>query len=128
MSNRLAELPGADKLYDWFGYWPDFHDAEIVSLSLSRVGASILRVYPYDPVKPAVVDFVLHEITDLSLNDFSRQNVISVLTVEKLPADDGAPIVRLTLGPCFGVAGHLDAKHVSIEVTPGKSPDGLSRW
>ena len=28
----LADLPGADKLREWFGFIPDFHDGEVVSL------------------------------------------------------------------------------------------------
>jgi hypothetical protein len=26
-------IPGAKELFDWFGYWPDFHDANLLTLS-----------------------------------------------------------------------------------------------
>lgn len=32
----LGEIDGVGALFDWFGYWPDFHDAEIISLELNR--------------------------------------------------------------------------------------------
>ena len=25
----VESIAGAQELYDWFGYWPDFHDAEV---------------------------------------------------------------------------------------------------
>ena len=27
---ELQSIAGAKELYDWFGYWPDFHDAEVL--------------------------------------------------------------------------------------------------
>jgi len=124
----LAELPGSDKLREWFGYVPDFHDGEIIGLSLARSGPSILRVYPYDPKKPAVVDFIFDEITDLSLEDFSQQNVVSLLTAKRVATKSFGHVIRVTLGPCYGIAGTIEAKRVRIEVVPGKSPDGISQW
>ena len=42
------ELLGKEVVIEWFGgEWPSFHDAEIVSLALSRKGTSLLRIYPY---------------------------------------------------------------------------------
>jgi hypothetical protein len=31
----LDSIAGAQELYDWFGYWPGFHDAEVLKLRLS---------------------------------------------------------------------------------------------
>jgi len=124
----LADLPGADKLREWFGHLPDFHDGEIISLSLARSGPSVLRVYPYFPKKPAVVHFIFEEITDLSLEDFSPQNVILSLTAERVTTKTFGQVIRVRLGPCYGIAGRIEAKRVRIEVVRGKSPDGISQW
>jgi hypothetical protein len=48
MPIEIGEIPGAVELHDWFGYWPDFHDAEIISLHLNRKGCSSLRVHAWD--------------------------------------------------------------------------------
>ena len=32
-----AGIAGAAELVEWFGRWPSFHDAEIVSLELNRL-------------------------------------------------------------------------------------------
>jgi len=124
---EIREIPGASELYDWFGYWPDFHDAEIISLHLNREGRSSLRVHTWETTKEidekgyfaqskhVLVEFILESIADLSLNDFSCQNVISGLYIEKTSLG-----FRLTLGACYGLAGSIDAERISICITPGK--------
>lgn len=121
-------LPGEEGVIAWFGSWPNFHDAEIVSLSLSRTGDSVLRVYPYYPAKPATVDFILETVTDLELADFSVQNVISSLSAEAVTDQNKEPSIRIILGPCYGLSGWIDSKRVRVEVVPGKAPDGKSQW
>lgn len=122
------EIPGAEAARGWFGAWPSFHDAEIISLALARRGESVLRVYPYHPAKPATVNFVLEDVTDVELQDFSSQNVIFDLRVETAIDQNGDKAFRLTLYPCYGLAGRIDAKSIRIELSPGKSPDGMSNW
>lgn len=123
-----ARLSGADAVIRWFGGWPSFHDAEVISLSMVRRGESILRVYPYYPEKPATVLFIFDEITDVELADFSGQNVIFSLSMEEVIDQTKEKAIRVTLGPCYGLAGRIDAKRVRVELVPGKSPDGVSRW
>ncbi len=122
------QIPGSDKVREWFGYWPDFHDAEIVSLHLCRSGDSVLRVYPYAPEKPATVEFFLSEMVGLELWDFSSQNVIGSLDIEWAKREDSDTVVRLRMHPCYGLAGYLEAKEIRVSVMPGKSSDGISLW
>ncbi len=124
---ELEVITGAAKLHEWFGYWPDFHDAEVIGLHLNRKGNSFLRVHTWDTTKEVnekgyyvqakhvVVEFIMESVSDLSLNDFSGQNVISGLGIEKT-----ATGFRLALGACFGLAGTIDAEAISIQITPGK--------
>ena len=128
MSIHGLSFSGAETVSQWFGSWPDFHDAEIISLNLSRLGPSVLRVYPYSPDKPATVEFCLSEITDLELADFSPQNVMSSLSIEQVNNEGGEVVFRLTMYPCFGLSGHIDAKQLSVNLIPGKSSDGGSLW
>jgi hypothetical protein len=48
---ELKDIQGSAELYDWFKYWPDFHDAEILSLHLDRKGTSSLRVHTWEMTK-----------------------------------------------------------------------------
>ena len=127
-SDIEAGLTGAEAVRQWFGSWPNFHDAEVISLSLARKGQSVLRVYPYYPHKPAGVDFIFENVTDIELQDFSGQNVIMSLGIETATDQNGDKVYRLVLGPCYGLAGKIDAKSLRVELSPGKSPDGVSQW
>jgi len=122
------KLTGAEAVRQWFGSWPNFHDAEVISLSLARKGPSVLRVYPYYPHKPATVEFIFENVTDIELQDFSGQNVIMYLRIETATDQNGDKVYRLALGPCYGLAGKIDAKSLRVELSPGKSPDGVSQW
>ncbi len=127
LPTEVKDIPGAADLYDWFGYWPSFHDAEVISLYLSRKGSSSLRVHTWDTTKEVdekgyylltkhvVVEIILETVSDLSLDDFSQQNVISGLDIEK--TDSG---FRLVLGACYGLAGRIEAERLSIRITPGQ--------
>jgi hypothetical protein len=123
----LAAINGAQSLYDWFGYWPSFHDAEILHLHLNRSGSSQMAIHTWHTTpktdekgyyiveKHVVVDFTLQGISDLELIHFSPQNVISGLEIKK--KDDG---FMLKLGPCYGLAGTIEALKVSIGLHAGE--------
>jgi hypothetical protein len=123
-------VAGAQDLYDWFGYWPNFHDAEIVSLHLDRRAPSSLVVHTWEMTskvdergyfvleKHVVVEFVFEDICGLNLEGFSIQNVIFGLDVQKK-----AQGFVVTLDPCYGLAGSIEAKKISIRLKPGKPPD-----
>lgn len=127
MPTEVENIPGAAELRDWFGYWPGFHDAEIVSLHLNRNGVSFLLVHTWEMTKQVdekghyvltkhiVVEFLLENISALSLTGFSHQNVIFGLDIEKTEAG-----FRLTLDECYGLSGSLEAESLSVRLKPGK--------
>jgi hypothetical protein len=130
LDSKLLEIHGAQGLYDWFGYWPKFHDAEVVSLHLDRREPSSLLVHTWEMTnkvddrgyyameKHVVVEFLLEEIAKLELHGFSHQNVIFGLDLEK--QDEGFVV---SLDPCYGLTGTIQAKKITIRLTPGKPKD-----
>lgn len=124
---EIVDIHGASELHDWFGNWPSFHDAEIISLHLNRRGSSSLRVHTWEMTKEVdekgyyvlakhvVVEFILESISGLNLNGFNHQNVIFGLEVEKI--DSG---FRLRLDDCYGLAGSIEAERMSLRITPGQ--------
>lgn len=123
----LAPVTGAKELFDWFGFWPSFHDAEVLWLHLNRGDVCRLAIHTWDMTaetdekgyyvlaKHIVVEFVMSEVVDLQSDEFNRQNVISSLTIRKI--QNG---YRLILGGCYGLAGTIDAADLSIWQIPGK--------
>ncbi len=130
LPDGLNAIAGAQQLHDWFGYWPDFHDGEIIDLHLNRTNPSLLRIHIWEmtsdvdkvgyyvSTKNLVVEFVIDISGDddcLELYGFSHQNVISSLTVGK--SDTG---YKLEISQCYGLAGTIKADDISIRLTPGK--------
>jgi hypothetical protein len=134
MSDDAKNLPGADGLIAWFGRWPSFHDAEILSLKLNRLGSSCARIHTWDKSrendaqglyktnKHCTVTFLLEEISDLELADFNSQNVISSLEIIKQQGG-----YRLSFSPCYGLAGYVVAKSISIKFEPGIPTESKNR-
>ena len=124
-----VSAPGASDLVAWFGYWPSFHDAEVLSIHLNRSGESSVAIQTWHrtnevddrgyfiATKHVLVTFMLEGIQSVQLNDFNHQNVISGLSMEEI--SEG---YRLTLHPCFGAEGTIDAEHVRITLQPGSPP------
>jgi len=124
---EISEIHGAAELQEWFGYWPSFHDAEIVGLHLNRKGSSSLRVHTWEMTKEidekgyyllakhVVVEFIFEAVSGLSLNGFNHQNVIFGLAIEKTNAG-----FRVTLDDCYGLAGSIEAENMSLRLTPGE--------
>jgi hypothetical protein len=63
--------------------------------------------------KHVVVSFQMEEILDLTLSNFSRQNIIFGLVISKIKKG-----YRLVLDPRYGLAGSIRARRLSIEVAP----------
>jgi immunity protein 50 of polymorphic toxin system len=126
----LEAVEGAKALYDWFGHWPSFHDAEVICLHLNRRAASLLVLHTWEMTKEVddkgyfvlakhvVVEFLMNEVTGLSLNGFNGQNVVFGLALER--TENG---YRLALEDCHGIAGEIEAKNITIRLTPGKPKD-----
>jgi hypothetical protein len=138
------DIPGGDELLSWFGDVPDFHDAEVISMTFNRRGPSELKIHGWImrpsgmhgeimADKHAIVTFRIEGIMDLQLDHFSSQNVIWGLTLK--PAadrgrsnyfsfpEDGSD-VDIELAGCFGVEGFIRAKNIAVSVSPGRPAEG----
>ncbi|MGI8988693.1 MAG: hypothetical protein ACR2I2_03790 [Bryobacteraceae bacterium] len=62
--------------------------------------------------------FLLEDIDDLEVGGFSRQKIIFDLRIE---LRDG--LLHFHLDPCYGLAGTIALRKVSIEFSPGKPAD-----
>jgi hypothetical protein len=117
-------IPGADKVIEWFGYWPSFHDAEVIEMYASRAGVSWIKIHAWRlteywvPEKDVVVTFEFNDIRDWTLSEFNHQNVIASLSIKAFESG-----IKVRLEPCFGLCGTVLAKQVSITIEPGKPKD-----
>jgi hypothetical protein len=123
-------VPGVPELIAWFGYWPSFHDAEVLELSLLSTGSSTLRLRTWELtnevneegyfrcVKHVIVSFILEKVTAIHLDGFKPQSIISELLFKQT-----AEGYELTLEGCYGVEGTITAELVRIEFRPELAAD-----
>jgi hypothetical protein len=117
-----------------FGYWPTFHDAEVLRLTLSRerttpgVAAPFidLDVYAFDTdgtltpegyyrlTNEVVVSFRFHEVEAVRLEGFNQQNVLWELTVTPGSESDGRPVLEVDLPSSFGVEGSFQCRTAEV--------------
>jgi hypothetical protein len=131
-SEIIALVPGAQELVQLFGYWPSFHDAEVVSVELNRMDLSRIKVHSFETSdvvhtlghyitnKHTIVSFLLEDISGLHLDGFNDQNVISGLGLDR--SDHGYTLI---LEDCYGINGSIECARIFIEMEQGIPPNSV---
>lgn len=125
-----TDVPGWSDLVDWFGYSPNFHDAEILSVDLRRdPQASTIRVHVWrtnDDVTPegfyrqdrhAIATFSLWEISMLQMDGWNHQNVLSELWI--VSGDRG---LTLHMPTSHGLEAEIEAARISVAIEACRPP------
>jgi hypothetical protein len=125
LPKAVESIAGAQELYNWFGYWPDFHDAEIEKfhLNLGEPLTLIIRTWEmtnevdaagfYKHIKHVLVEFVLDGLTSLNLQDPWEHSILFDLVVDKTEAG-----FRLDFSSSYGLSGTIEATEVSLHISP----------
>ncbi len=124
----LNSVPGGRELASWFGYAPRFHDAEVLGLTLDRMGETCsLRVHGFEMTsdvdaagfyvcsKHVVFTFLVGDLTTLELYDFNHQNALMGLSITRGPEGE----FRLELDPAYGLSGVIEGRTLEIALEPG---------
>lgn len=131
----IKHIEGSEKVERALGLWPSFHDAEIVSFSVSRalpldpntcfaklvvhvrqyaeVGVGTAE-YALAVVKSVLVNFIFNGVSDLSVSEFNYQNVINsneFKSTETL----GTPSISVDIESIWGFGGSLQCNSVVVE-------------
>ena len=136
---EAPDIPGAQDVIAWFGYWPTFHDAEVLSISFDRLSGCLVSVHAFEMttevdrsgryvlVKHAVVTFCMEGfpvdksgISNTRIEFFNCQNVLSSACVNRLPEG-----YELVLEGCHGVDGSIVCEHMSVSLEPGIPPGSM---
>ncbi|WNG39623.1 hypothetical protein F0U61_42585 [Archangium violaceum] len=137
MDDASSFFANAERLTRIFGYWPSFHDAEVLELNLSRGGngaevggdnAPILtaRIYVFEMTsKVRSGRFVLRNHTrvtlrfegvdGLELDGFNHQNALNALSFELVPRTDGGPsLLAVTFDPAYGLGASFTCRSAEV--------------
>jgi hypothetical protein len=123
----VEAVTGAQELFDWFGYWPDFHDAEIIRLRLEAGAPSSVVVHTwemtnevdakgfYELRKHVVVEFAIEAISTINLQDPWDHSILLDLGVDKTETG-----FRLSFSAAYGLSGTIEAQRLSLLITAGR--------
>jgi len=128
-------IAGSEIVVEALGYWPSFHDAEVISFSADRAfplvtGSAVARlavhVRCYEAVgegtaqyvqvlrKSLLVRFVFNGAREFELSGFNHQNVINSITVDRLKTNEGEGFV-VDVESTWGFGGTLRCSSVAVE-------------
>ena len=134
MEFRLDDIEHADIVLSHFGYWPSFHDAEVISMNFVRdnekghasMHMKILAFEMTDKLKDGsfqlveycLIDIEFFDLEKSEINGFNHQNVLEGLQFGK--RDN---VMFCKLNTSYGVDGYIEAKKIRInKLTLGMSP------
>ncbi len=122
----MLNIEGADKLLDRFGFFPVFHDGEILSVTLDRdtLAATFTLLVPEfkDKQHLGSVEVVLKffDIEKFRLEEFNHQNVISSLTFETVIEkteylQEELPRIHVDLDTLFGAWATFSCSRIQVQ-------------
>lgn len=125
----LSSVAGAQELYDWFGYWPDFHDAEVLKFQIEAGAPCVLVLHTwemtkeineagfYKQVKNVVVEFALRGVIGIEVQDPWERSILLSLGIKKSEAG-----FLVELCAAYGLSGTIETEELSLCVFPGNPP------
>ncbi len=121
----------AERVIEAIDFWPSFHDAEVISFSVSRAlpdqaSATIAKLcvhyrehdvvnvgtadFDYVCQKSLLVELIFSDIHELSLTDFNHQNVLESIDIKRL--QDLSILVEIV--SIWGIGGSIRCNHVAV--------------
>jgi hypothetical protein len=123
----LQSIAGAQELYDWLGYWPDFHDAEIIvfRFDLNLPASLIIHTWQmsdqvdakgyYEHTKDVVVEFTMQGVSLINVQDPLNHSILFELSIDKIEKG-----FRLSFDGSYGISGTIETQELSLQIRPGK--------
>jgi hypothetical protein len=132
------QILNSEKLTKIFGYWPSFHDAEVLEMYLSRGNVKadknlydfpflILKLFTWELTKDVnpqgyvicqkytLVTLKFGDIDDFVMQGFNHQNALFEISIEKQERKVGvSPYFQVELNPAFGMGSSF--KCLSVQV------------
>jgi hypothetical protein len=149
MSDIAEHIEGAEKITKIFGYWPSFHDAEIINFNLWRGDVDEKRqtwVFPVltllfhamegtklvdehgNSIHDTLITLRFHSIDNLEVDGFNYQNAMYSLEIERKEKSNGpSPYFEVSFDPAFGIGASFTCLRIEVvEVTPAPSAIGAT--
>ena len=113
-----------------FGGWPSFHDAEIHSICLERTSDPLPRLDArihlwqmtseidargnYVLTQHTLVTLRFSQVSEVTLEGFNNQNVLSGLSFTASTDEDGAPALSVSMPTVYGCDAAFKCRHITV--------------
>lgn len=133
-----GKISNSKLVTDIFGYWPTFHDAEILTLSLERSGDAgpqlIATIQAHEITSEVdekgyyvlknrtLVEIRFSGIKELELFDFNRQNALLALEIDEIA---NLEELKVVFNAAYGLAGTFCCERIEVTSAtpmPASSP------
>lgn len=136
---RMERLvSGSEKITSIFGYWPTFHDAEVIELKLWRGDVNpdnnkyvfpvlTTRIHVFEMTSEVnsegcymirhhtLATLRFHDIEELKIEDFNHQNAIYGLSLKaEERGEDLPPYVLVEFEPSFGIGASFRCSRAEV--------------
>lgn len=136
----ISRIQNAALVTTWFGYWPSFHDAEVLELGLARNGVDAgplmsMALHTFEMTndttpggffvchKHAVVTLLFEGLDEVALEGFNHQNALSGLSITESRADGPMTVV---LDSAYGLNSEFKCHLIKVmSVVPGIPPGSV---
>ncbi len=126
MEELVNSIEHADVILNHFGYWPSFHDAEVVSLHFDRnfregLPRLWIQVYAfemtdtvkagyYQLVKHCLINFEFEGVVESEVDGFNHQNAVYGIEF----GIEGS-LLTCTIDPAYGIKGFISARKIKVK-------------
>jgi hypothetical protein len=149
MANIELSIVGSEKLTDIFGYWPSFHDAEVLELHCLRGDVrpeKHLYTFPSLTWKTHLwkltkeIDdkgfFVLahhtlatlrfSDVSEFEMEGFNHQNAMMSLSIDRREERRGPSqfVLAVTIEPAFGMGARFECTGIEVVEAIPCTPEG----
>jgi hypothetical protein len=118
-------ITNAEFITNHFGYWPSFHDAEILSITFERPrdksnSTARMKVYAFEMtdrlkgrffklVKHCIIEFELTALNGNEFDGFNHQNA-----VEEILFGGNEEYLFCKINAAYGIDGYLEAREIKV--------------
>jgi hypothetical protein len=124
----IPPIPGAERVAAWFGEWPTFQDAEILSVLVNRDTTSLIRIHTWIPslrtdwrgravrAREAIVVFEFAAMSSLHIEEDASptRDPRQGLSVEQTETG-----FHLRFVPGHGLGGDVIAQQLAVRLEGG---------
>jgi hypothetical protein len=118
-----TDIKHSAKVTDLFGYWPTFHDSEVLEILLSRQSSprAMLRIMAFETTREVdeqgffkrihecIITLEFEDIHEVMIEGFNEQNVLSSVTIQK-EGDDHCVVIS----GLYGVHASLKCAGITV--------------